>query len=51
MLTVCENAEAMSYSDNVGEEIKMKGRILQDIFSTLVQCFLEYKEEVEMFRV
>ena len=37
MLTVCEDAKVMSYFDNVGEEIKMKGRILQDIFSTLVQ--------------
>jgi len=36
MLTVCEDAKVMSYSDNVGEEIKIKGR-LQDIFPTLVQ--------------
>jgi len=41
MLLVCEDAKVMSYSDNVGEEIKIKGRRLQDIF---------YTKKVEMFR-
>jgi len=36
---VSEDAKVMSYSDCFGEEIKMRGRILQGIFSTLVQYF------------
>ena len=43
-----EGAKVMSYSDNVGEQIKMRGRILQDIFSTLVQYFFLVQRSKEL---